>query len=817
MPTQATFKHAALALAISMAIGVAPDARAQSITTTGDVIPAGIIGPGSTDLGAATNLFVGSTGTGTMTVIDGATFGARAFFIGEGASADGMLTVSGANSLATASTGIGIGRNGIGVLNIVSGATVSALGASNFSTIVGEFAGSNGTVNVDGGTLKVDRADGAPFLNVGRRASGVLNVTNGGRVTVGTASSGIGLDNGAGLTIGSANFTSGAVTNAQGAVLVSGANSILEVLGQNASLNVGRMGSATTGMLTVENGGVVNAGDFLGVGRGREVSGVTEPGFGATGTVIVDGVGSTINIAGVRTCCTDSGNGASGNIGRNDGTGTLTIRNGGLVKLDARGATADSGGLSVGRDALSTGTVNIESGGRLELLSDSKSDGFGMTVGRLGHGTLNVTGGGQLVISNSGAAGGVLNFGGTGTTAGSGFSGLISGVGTAVTLTGIDMSMRVGRSAGSSGTVTINGGAVVDPGNRLSVGYGSGSSGTLNVAGVGTMINLKGLAGDEFGAGISVGRGGNGIANITDGAVLNVDGQNNIQRATQNVGGSGTFQGGTGILNVTGASTRYTVVNAPSASLVIGRDDTGTTPSTGTMTISDGAQVSFPSSGTGAVGYSPGSTGTLNVIGAGSRLDMGAFLGVGRTYNDDPGGAGFLNVSDEGVVKAASIHVGAGGTVSGNGSLEGTVTNDGTITPGTSPGTLSIIGDLLLTDDSVLIFEVAGKAAGQFDVIAVSGQIRLDGTLRLVSSGAYTPSIGDTLDILTFASQTGSFDTVVFDGFGGSATLATSLASGAFQVVAVPEPHEWVMLLAGLIAIGVTSRGRSQRVKPIYA
>ncbi|RPI43261.1 MAG: hypothetical protein EHM59_15815, partial [Betaproteobacteria bacterium] len=680
----------ALALATVLA-GTAP-ALAQ-ITVIGDVSPAGI-GPGSTDIGNSTNLLVGNTSAGSMSVVGGATFSGRAFFLGETSTGNGNLTVSGAGSSATANTGIGVGRNGIGVLNIQSGATVTSQGASGFSVIVAEFAGSSGTLTVDGGTLNTSLNDTTPLLGVGYRGTGALNVLNGGGVTIGSASAGVGLENGGSLQIGSANF-SGTVTPASGSVLVSGTGSVIELMGQNQSLNVGRMGGGTTGSLTVQNGGEVRAGTFLGIGRGRESGGVTEVGLGATGTVVVEGAGSKLTVAGIRTCCTDTGNGPDMQIGAQDGTGTLTIRNSGFVQLDARGMTgSESGGVSVARNALSTGTLTIETGARLELLSDSPTDSFGMTIGRLGTGSLNVADGGQIFISNTGAGGVGLTFGGNSASGtGGSFAGLIAGAGTAVTITGIDASMTVGSRSGSSGTVTIEAEAAVAPGHRLLVGANPGSSGTLQIRGAGTIISMKSLAGDEFGAGMTVGRSGIGVATISDGAVVNVDGTGGAQRHSTNVGGSGVDSGGTGTLNIMGATTRYNVTGA-STSLVIGRDDTGTTPSTGTMTIADGAQVSFPGAGVGSVGYSPGSTGTLNVIGAGSRLNMGAFLGVGRNINDQPGGTGTLNVASGGVVQAVSIHVGSSGTLIGDGTLDGSVINDGAIFPGNSPGVLQITGDL---------------------------------------------------------------------------------------------------------------------------
>jgi T5SS/PEP-CTERM-associated repeat protein len=801
-----------IALSVAAAFaGLAPGALAQTITVTGDVSPPGIVGPNA-DIGAA-NLVVGNTATGSISVLNGATFSGQSFLLGESASGNGSMTVGGAGASATANNSIGVGRSGTGVLNILSGGTVSTVsGSINLGDLTG---GAAGTINVNGGTLAAGTAAASVSIRVGRRSTaGSLNITNGGRVTLGHAGSGVGLDDGNILQIGGSSGS--ADQTGRGSVLVSGAGSTLELLGENTRLNVGRNGAVGTSTLTIEMGGVVNTEHFVSIGRSLvDGSGAPVPGSGATGVVVVDGAGSRLSMKGIPTSGADQGKGPVLSVGLEGGTGTLTIRNGGLVQLDGRGATSSalngSGGASVASGSASTGTLNIQNGGRLELLSDSNVDSFGMTVGRLGTGALNVTNGGQLLIRNTGTGGLGMPFGGNSSSGtGGSFSGLISGAGTSVVLEGIDADITVGNRSGSSGTVTIEAGAMVAPGNRLAVGHNTGASGILNIRGTGTTINIKSLAADEFGAGITVGRVGNGIANITDGAIVNVDGTGGAQRHSTNIGGSGTASGGTGTLNISGATTRYNVTGA-STSLVIGRDDTGASPSTGTMMISSGAQVSFPSAGQGAIGYSPGSTGSLTVTGADSRLDMGAFLGIGRSISDNPGGTGLLNVSDGGVAKATNIHVGTGGTIAGNGTLDGSVINDGAINPGNSPGTLSIAGNLTLTNSSVLTFEVAGASPGQFDVIAVGGSLTADGILRVVNTSGYVPVAGDTLSLITFATRTGDFDSIVLEGFGAGADLMGSFSSGAFQVTAVPEPYEWALMLVGLVMLRLAVRGRSHR------
>jgi len=529
MSTRSIGTVSRLALAVSLALTVQ---HAAAQVSSGNVTPS--VPPGA--FGDNVQLTIGNTATGSVTVVSGETLSGGSIHLGQTATGIGTLDVSGAGASATALQRLRVGVNGTGTVNIGAGATVSAVGGGPSDFRIAEFAGSSGTVNVSGGRLLIDAADNSPTAGVGYRGTGALNVTNGGRVTLGTAASGSGQDNGAILQIGSANFTTGDVTAANGSTLVSGTGSVIEVLGRNGGINVGRMGAGTSGTLRIENGGQVLGNTHLFIGRGREdTSGATVAGFGATGTVTVDGTGSLLEFKGFRDCCVAAGsigNGASMTIGRDDGTGTLTIRNGAIARLDTRGAPADSGGITVGRDSLSTGTINIQSGGRLELLSDSAIDSFGMTVGRLGSGTLNVTDGGQLYISNTGAGGSGLPFGGNATTsAGGQFSGLISGIGTSVIVESVNADITVGSYAGSHGTLTIEAGAVVAPGSRFSVAHNAaGATGTLIIRGSGTVVNIKSRADDTFGAGMTTGRMGTGVTTISDGAVVNVDGTGGAQR-----------------------------------------------------------------------------------------------------------------------------------------------------------------------------------------------------------------------------------------------------------------------------------------------
>ena len=104
------------------------------------------------------------------------------------------------------------------------------------------------------------------------------------------------------------------------------------------------------------------------------------------------------------------------------------------------------------------------------------------------------------------------------------------------------------------------------------------------------------------------------------------------------------------------------------------------------------------------------------------------------------------------------------GTIGGTGTLSvggATLTNSGTLSPGASPGTLHIVGDLALTPSSMLAMEIDGTAPGEFDVIDVSGSATLAGALRVTLPGSLSRGVGDTFQAVNAAKAiSGAFATV---------------------------------------------------------
>ena len=157
-----------------------------------------------------------------------------------------------------------------------------------------------------------------------------------------------------------------------------------------------------------------------------------------------------------------------------------------------------------------------------------------------------------------------------------------------------------------------------------------------------------------------------------------------------------------------------------------------------------------------------------------------------------------------------------GGELNGSGTITGDVNNSGgTLNAGNSPGTLTIDGNYTQTPGGTLLVEIAGSAAGQFDVVAVSGTATLDGTIAVALLGAPTFAVGESFDVLIAAAILNSFTNTTIDA--GFATFDVLIVDGlsedivrltATSVSAVPVPAAVWLFTAALATLGATRRSR---------
>ena len=97
------------------------------------------------------------------------------------------------------------------------------------------------------------------------------------------------------------------------------------------------------------------------------------------------------------------------------------------------------------------------------------------------------------------------------------------------------------------------------------------------------------------------------------------------------------------------------------------------------------------------------------------------------------------------------------GTITGSGSIGGSLYNNATIAPGNSPGTIGVL-DFTGTASSVINAEISTQSA--YDKLAVTGAAALNGILNVVFIDAFVPTLGDAFEFITYGSHSGTFTTI---------------------------------------------------------
>lgn len=235
-------------------------------------------------------------------------------------------------------------------------------------------------------------------------------------------------------------------------------------------------------------------------------------------------------------------------------------------------------------------------------------------------------------------------------------------------------------------------------------------------------------------------------------------------------------------------------------------------------------------------GISVGESGNGNLVATGSQIQA-KFIGVGRFDN----GAGYVELHNSSLsavnptppifddfviggtvgggdvnlfgssINGQKIHIKPTGILRGDGTVSGSplggtltsVFNEGTISPGHSPGTLTIDGNLI--NHGTLLMEINLDNPLQYDVLNITGDFTAGGTLRLVAlgSGVWNPSL--TYNLLNiggqFSGAFGSFD--IDPKFTGLTSSAFTLNDGRFGInpQAVPEPASLAALGLGALAL----------------
>jgi outer membrane autotransporter protein len=619
-------------------------------------------------------LVIGDTSTGTLVINPGASVNVTTFhaaYIGNNTGSNGTVNVIGGSFLPPFTLGV----NGTGTINASAGAVIDSS-----STIGGNF-GSLGTLNLSGGSTWTNE----PNLEVGANGTGIVNISGGSTATSEYAGVGDGV-----TSVGTINIT-GAGSN--------WTNSAFAYIGKSG-----------TGALAISNGGSANLGQMS---LGYYASGV--------GTITVDGTGSQLTTGGLSIGDGNASGDPACSLPGNGCTSSLTVTNNGVV--------SDSGSLIVGNG--SAGALSISSGGVVSASNISVANTLNSSITVSGTGSqlnagslyLGGSGLGSLIISAGGSA--VIGSGGVNT-------GYLAG--NVITVTGAGSSLSsTGDLFIAGGTVTFSAGAVVSNVNAW-VGYEADA--IVNVTGAGTQWNNSGD--------INIGYYASGFVsqlNITNGATVT-----SVNGILAPYGDSET----NAVVTVSGAGSSWTM----SGDLTVGMAQGGTLPNDtgGTLTISNGGVVSDVN---GIIASSSVATGTVTVTGANSAWNNSGNVTVGDA------GTATLNVNNGGAVSAATMTIanqaGSIGTVNvGADALSPAAAsgalNIGTIAFGAGTGTLV----LNYTDlNYILTPDITGNGTIQV----------LSGTTHYAANGsAFTGTTSITNAILSVNGSLGGTTTIGTEG-----------------------------------------------------
>jgi hypothetical protein len=185
----------------------------------------------------------------------------------------------------------------------------------------------------------------------------------------------------------------------------------------------------------------------------------------------------------------------------------------------------------------------------------------------------------------------------------------------------------------------------------------------------------------------------------------------------------------------------------------------------------------------------------------------------------DTGGPILLHDVVVGGTLAGADRVTVDGTISGAGSISAAdVVAAGNISPGNSPGKLTVSGELAMQSSSTLTIELARTAA---DLLATMGGLTVDGNLAVGLLDGYVPGPSDRFTIATSGGPiVGLFDDVLpgerlatLDGSGSfvvnyGAASALGSANVVLSDFRVPEPAAPFILLAAATPGLFCRRGR---------
>jgi outer membrane autotransporter protein len=429
---------------------------------------------------------------------------------------------------------------------------------------------------------------------------------------------------------------------------------------------------------------------------------------------------------------------------------------------------ASLGTLKIGIGGLS-GTFNAPSIVNDGLINFDFTDSTMLGAQVSGTGEIEKFGSGTLTLTGTNSySGGTFIEGGTVVAAAT------SALGTgAVSVSGPTSVLRISPGTLEANFFTVSNGATLDNAGTLGLPAGTGEpTALITVNGDGTItnevtgsVNATGsIAIQGFTAADPVTVTNAGVISGTI-AILFTDVDGTITNAN-----TGTITGTSGTaIEATGGT-----VTLSNAGVIHGNVTLDNFPNTvtlftgsrivGNLNLGSPTAASLILDGSGTQLLSQAVTGTVTNFNNLTKQGRGTWtIDEALTYT----GATTVNAGSlivDGSIASAQTLVNAGGLLGGHGSVGsvgGSLVNSGIVSPGDSPGTLTINGNYTQNAGGTLRIEVAGLTPSEHDLLAVNGHASLAGTLQLIGLGGFRLHVGDQVTFLTAnGGVSGSFGTV---------------------------------------------------------
>jgi hypothetical protein len=778
-----------------------------------------------------------------------------------GLSSTGLLTVAPNSTVST--TGpifVGNGTGGTGTVTQTGGTVDSGLWIT-----MGEAIGSTGTYNLVNGSVSTGNVS-RENLVLGFAGTGKFNQTAGavdvdGALVVGWTGTSIGdykMDDGTisvtgPIQLGIDPGSDGTFTMQKGTItcndwVVTGTfggtghffqhggtiNTVIFDVGQGTGSNGDYHMDTANGPSQITASGFFAVGDY-GTGTFDMAGGTTSSG----GWTYVGVVGTgTFNVGGTHTAGDNfsigTELGAVGNVNMTTSdsavinvtgnaptyTGNLVVGDHGTGHLTVSKGTINLNASDTSQNSLNSASYSVAHNSPPNILTAAQ-DGNLTIAEEEGTGTVNLSGTGKINVSANVFVGGFNthptipdpnNPGGTIPNP----NYLKGGDGT-LTITGGEVHVGIHSPTGGDlvmgapfgtpkSTINLQGG-LLDVAHSVSDGAGGFYGGHIASGGGGTLaFNFTGgtLKVREWNSNLGGGNLGNLVQNGA-GSLLDVTGNNTTLNSSYNLGaGTATVGGGRtltaqGVLNSAGAG----VINVGTGG---SGSPAGDYNSNGTVDAADyvvwrnsgGTPAAYTTwrNNFGATGGGGGSPGTLTV-------------GAGAIAVDT------LNLNNGVVTAGGGVSVAT--ALNGNGTINGSIVmaSAANVRPGLSPGKLTITNDLTLGASGVLTIELGGTTpVTGYDQLDVDGALSIGGTLQVTLANGFTPSAGNSFDILDFATRTGTFTTVNLPpGTWNQSALYTTgvltlTAPGLGAAASVPEPALSALLVLALTPLYGARRKR---------